>query len=96
MQTNLEPSVEIVREIANREGVDPCDLETPLYDVLDPEALDSLVAHAGSDRENANPNVEFSYLGYRVTIQSPGSVHVADEPNVQTGDIQAAESTTDD
>ena len=53
----------IVGEIASREGTDPTALTPPLYSVIDPEALERLMRAPDWDG-----TVEFSYLGYRVTV----------------------------
>lgn len=67
----------IVETIAAREGVDPVDLEVPLYDAVDPDALDRLVERASDGR--ASLQVEFSYCGYDVSVTSDGAVHVTVE-----------------
>ncbi|AGB39397.1 HalOD1 output domain-containing protein [Natronococcus occultus] len=38
------PSVRVVEAVADAEGVDPTDLETPLYEAIDGAALDRLFA----------------------------------------------------
>lgn len=57
-------TVEIVSAIADREGIEPMDLEPPLYDAIDPDALTAIM--------NVDPATEltlsFNYVGYRVTV----------------------------
>lgn len=61
-------SVRLVERVANHAGVDVQALP-PLYDVIDPDALDSLV-HA----DLWNGQVMFTYFGYAVTIRSDGEI----------------------
>lgn len=57
----------IVREVAAAADSDALELPT-LYDVIDPEALESLV------RSMADGEVSFTYAGYEVTVGSDGRV----------------------
>lgn len=72
-------SIEIVERVADREGVDPTDLE-PLYDVVDPEALETLVDGAC----DGTIEVEFSYYGYEIVVDGNGTVSIDDEPPSET------------
>lgn len=72
------PTETVVREVASLEGVDPIELD-PLFDVLDPEALDTLVREDG-DRSRAPLRIEFVYHGYDVVVTSAGTVDVAGTP----------------
>ena len=67
----------IVGEVADREGVDPLDLEPPLHDVVDPDALEALFSDSidGTTREDVA--VEFDYCGHRVLVDG-GTVRVED------------------
>lgn len=65
-----EPVAErIVQAVADSTDDDALELP-PLYDTIDPEALDALVTRI-SDGE-----VSFNYAGQRVTVQSDGTVVV--------------------
>lgn len=44
---------------------------TPLYEAIDPDALEDLYQHA-------SPKVSFEYVGYRVTIHSDRTVTVSE------------------
>lgn len=68
-------SEQLVRAVAASEGVDPVALETPLYEAIDPDALDRLFRSTNTDR--AGGRVEFSYHGYRVVVS------VGDEPEIR-------------
>lgn len=65
---------EVVRAVAREKGVDPLTLDPPLYDVLDPEALDSLYRSGRSPRTPLE--VSFSYADCTVTVDDEGSVRV--------------------
>lgn len=75
-------SLKVISAIAEREGVDPVEIEPPeyeaLYEVCNPEALDSLFA----PRENGTPRtrgrVSFVFCGYDVVVTSDGTVEVTD------------------
>lgn len=61
----------IVEAVARHAEMDTLDLDVPLYDVIDPDALDALFAH-----DSANVSVEFSYLGYLVSVDENSDVTV--------------------
>lgn len=61
------PSEAIVLEVASRTGMDPFDLP-PLYQYVDPEALDRLVLGPGSCRAT------FEYAGYGVTVHETNHI----------------------
>ncbi|MFW5938032.1 MAG: HalOD1 output domain-containing protein [Halanaeroarchaeum sp.] len=57
----------VVTSIADVTGQDPADLD-PLWDSVDPDALDSFVAHAS---ETSTPyQLTFQYQGYTVTVEN--------------------------
>jgi len=72
-EPQTEPISQLVIEaVADAEGLDPLDLRVPLYDVVDPDALDSLF---GSGDDGAvEGHIEFTYYGYEVTVTSSGIV----------------------
>lgn len=63
---NHEASDAVISLIAEANDVDPVEL-TPLYDAIDPDALDALFqqAHADSIRSGS---VRFTYCGYDVVV----------------------------
>ncbi|WP_276300586.1 HalOD1 output domain-containing protein [Halorussus lipolyticus] len=69
-------SAAVVDAVADAADVDPAEIGTPLYDQIDPDALDNLF----SDRHNGMPrgsgHVVFSLLDYEVTVYSDGYVVV--------------------
>lgn len=73
----VSPSESVIESVAAREGVDPMELDVPLYDAVDPDALDALV-RTGNDEQNRPPiQVSFTYHGYDVTVSSDGLVQVS-------------------
>lgn len=67
------PSEAVVERVANREGVDPVEL-SPLYEAIDPDALDSLVCASNGD--GSDLAIEFSYSGHEITVTGEGVVHL--------------------
>ena len=65
----------IVETVATEEGVDPVDLDEPLYAAIDPDALDRLFRSAPAGSGIAG-RVTFTYAGYDVTVQATGDVRV--------------------
>ncbi len=75
-------SFKIINAIAEREGVEPTEIEPPeyeaLYDVLNPEALDALFAPREDGTPRSSGRVTFSYCGYDVVVTSDGDVEILD------------------
>lgn len=76
-------STSVVQTVAQATNREPDELE-PLYDVVDPDALDALFE---GDDASARVRVVFTYEGYQVTVSGAGDVEVA------TVDDVGAEST---
>ena len=72
--TARPPSLAVVERVATCEGVDPVEL-APLYEAIDPDALDELLETRG--RTNPALEIEFTYHGYDVTVTGDGVVHLA-------------------
>ncbi len=64
----------IVRTVAAEEGIEPTELEPPLYEAIDPDALQSLL-----DSSDAVRTVQFSYGGRTVEVRGDGQVTVLDD-----------------
>jgi len=63
----------VIEAVAGRLGLGPLELETPLYDVIDPDELNALLASAG--RTGHSPvEVTFRYYGYTVTVDADRTV----------------------
>lgn len=78
MATGTPLGAEIVERIAEREGVDPVDLDDLLYDAIDAEALDALTDGV-DDRQGQNLRVEFTYHGYAITVDGTRSVTIDEQ-----------------
>ena len=77
-QAHVRPqaaSESVVEAVSESEGVDPAALEQPLYEVIDPEALDRLVSKGSRE---APIHITFRYYGYHVTVSSAGDVTVSE------------------
>lgn len=68
------PSTAVVEVVASASNRDPMSIE-PLYDAIDPDALDTIVADAET-RADGDVTVEFTFDGYEVTVSTDGSVLV--------------------
>lgn len=67
----------ILRAVASHEGVDETTLDQPLFEVIDPDALEALYAH--SSATSTPPTVSFEYQGYTVVVESPDHIEVQPE-----------------
>ncbi|SIR63192.1 hypothetical protein SAMN05421858_3016 [Haladaptatus litoreus] len=73
---NNEPISTVIAEtIANHKGVDPADLE-PLYETIDPDALDALFAHRTDGTARTTGQITFVHAGYEITVTSDRTVTV--------------------
>lgn len=68
----------VVRAVADADGIDPLDAP-PLYEVIDPDALDSLFDGSENGTQHTAVTVTFVYNGYHVTVQSSRTVQVEEE-----------------
>lgn len=65
----------VVEQVATAEGVDPVEIPVPLYDVVDPDALDALVTDSESE-STVLSEITFPYYGYDVAVAADGSVSI--------------------
>lgn len=84
MDSAADPlGVRIMDAVAEHADVPTTELP-PLYEVLDPEALDELFSHS-TDRPLAVPSqVSFTYADYRVTVFADREIKVTDTAAVAT------------
>ncbi|WP_121744767.1 HalOD1 output domain-containing protein [Natronorubrum halophilum] len=94
MGTGVPPSHSIVTQIATAERIAPIDLETPLHDVIDPDALDRLIASSDHGSSVDTVVVEFTYYGYTVQVNGAGAVEI--RPAEQTTDSNSGVDSTED
>ena len=69
------PSIAVIRKVATLEGVDPTELP-PLYDSIDPEALDSLLEKRADHSTDEAVSIEFTYGEYSIVVDSTGAIDV--------------------
>jgi len=76
-------STKVTTAVAAREGVDPLELEKPLYDIVDVGALERTLESA---RRGVQSEVEitFTYYGYEVVVDETGDVRVTDQGSGET------------
>lgn len=61
----------VVEAVADAEGTSPSDVRPPLAAVVDPDALERLVASLAG-RPDSTGRVEFTYSGYEVSVTGDG------------------------
>jgi hypothetical protein len=71
---NSPASERVVEEVASLQEVPPTDLE-PLYDSMDPAALDALLSCGAWTGE-----VRFEYHGYEIAVRRDAEVSVSINP----------------
>ncbi|WP_254864258.1 HalOD1 output domain-containing protein [Halovivax gelatinilyticus] len=70
---DIDPSIAVVETVAAHEGVRPANLDPPLWESIDPTALDRLVRG-----ERSSCAVQFRYHGYDVCVTKEDGVTVDD------------------
>jgi hypothetical protein len=76
---NASVGTTIVNAVAALNGVafDECE---PVYDVIDPDALQAVLTPTADRSARAPVQVQFSYQGYTITVDSTGEI-VIDAPD---------------
>ncbi|WP_121820747.1 HalOD1 output domain-containing protein [Halostella salina] len=69
--------LEVVEEVATREGIDPTQL-TPLQETIDVDSLCDVLETADD-----SVRIEFRYMGYQVVVHGDGTSHVKPSPSQQ-------------
>lgn len=72
-------STRVLEAVADYNGVDPLELRPPLYEIIDPEALEALFAPTAAGAER-NGRIEFTYADCRITLAAgaEGTITVDD------------------
>jgi len=73
-----ELSEEIVERVAEAEGTEPSELEKPLFDVVDPDSLDTIFESMQSGPTRDVGQLEFEYHGYQVIATAEGGVSLCE------------------
>lgn len=71
----VPPSTAVVETVAIAADREPTALE-PLYDTVDPDALDTLFSSMGTKTTDGDATVRFALDGYEVTVERHGTVVV--------------------
>jgi hypothetical protein len=71
-QPNPQYATAVVSAVAAHDGVDETDLP-PLYDAVDPDALDALLGSVRTDGPD-EASVSFEYAGHTVVVSDDGTV----------------------
>ena len=74
--SGVSPSLRVVQQVAASKGIEPADLDPPLHEILDPDALDTLIRSMARQPNPADGAVEFVYRDCRVRVDSAGGVDV--------------------
>jgi hypothetical protein len=69
-------SIRVIDAIAEHEGTTPTEIRPVLYDIIDPDALDSLFSATHRGVARADGNVEFRYGPHEVTVYSDGRIEI--------------------
>lgn len=69
-------SLAVIERVADLEETDPISLP-PLYDAVDPEALDS-ICQSTADGPRTGATVRFTYCGYDVRVGDDGTIDVSE------------------
>ncbi|WP_224337586.1 HalOD1 output domain-containing protein [Haloprofundus halobius] len=68
----------VVLAVAEARNVDPLELD-PLYDVIDPDALDAIFSSAGPTDNSME--LDFEMAGCQVTVRGTGEIRVELSPS---------------
>lgn len=71
------PSEAVVTAVAALRGSKPAEL-SPLFEVVEPDALNSLVEHAQRVGDAGTHQVWFTYEGFDVGVRSDGEIRIRD------------------
>jgi hypothetical protein len=72
----MEISEEVVNEIPDCEGVEPTDLTEPLFNTVDPDALNNIFQSFDNGPVREMGQIEFWYYGYKIVVTADGDVSV--------------------
>lgn len=75
--SNSTPCEDLVLAVADAKGVSPMALP-PLNDVIDPDALDTIVNSFDGEEPSDRGRVTFTYSGYTVVVDGDGEVSVTE------------------
>jgi hypothetical protein len=73
--TETKPSAAVIEMVATALEVAPTEVE-PLYNAVDPDALDRVVVDPVGDRDTTAVEVSFTFADREVTVKGAGAVVV--------------------
>lgn len=76
ISADTDVSTTVVTAVARASGTDPTELP-PLYEHVDPEALNALVTHNFNRPGHVDLTVTFTFNGYDVVVSDDGEVVVS-------------------
>lgn len=77
MNDTRSPSKKVVTELAEAKGIDTTEIE-PLFNTLDPDALNMLFENGAGRPSRCQGKVEFTHEGHTVTVRADGSVSISE------------------
>jgi hypothetical protein len=75
------PTEAVLRALSAVEGVEPTEIDPPLYETVDPDALDRLLGDPVVGDPGGVVVVRFCVSGYRVVIKNNGEVTIFETEN---------------
>lgn len=73
--SSIAPSTAVIETITQAENCEQQEL-SPLYDVINPDAFDTVLASQTAAHADSAATISFTYTGYSVTVENTGTVHV--------------------
>ncbi|WP_458209060.1 HalOD1 output domain-containing protein [Haladaptatus sp. NG-SE-30] len=92
---NARLSLRVVNAIAEHEQTNPTEVRPILYDIIDPDALDTLFEDTNTGHPRAQGHVSFEYGPHEVVVYSNGEVEVVDAGASESSST-ATESASND
>ncbi|GAA0238478.1 HalOD1 output domain-containing protein [Haladaptatus pallidirubidus] len=74
--SRLPPSIQVINGVADAAGCSVDEL-APLYEVVNPDALDRLYAPTYRGNMRSSGEVTFSYAGYHIAVDDSGTVDIS-------------------
>ncbi len=75
----MDSTERVLQRVADAEGTEPSELEEPLYEVVDPEALETIFKSFEDGPHREAGELRFPYHGYDVTVHADGEVSVREQ-----------------
>jgi hypothetical protein len=76
-------STRVIEAVSRASGTDPNELP-PLYEAVDPDALDMLFPVAADASDRSDCSLRFTYAGHEVEVTAPASITVRADGDLDT------------